>query len=154
MKHTHQIPDNSCNIALNVCHYKFSSRSHRHRVRFLQSPVTLLDRVSFKRNWGFEVWRNSVLYRNVKVKGCFAAPGGMFKIWQGVKIFIAGEGMSQTWGVLTARAREFRSSWRRDICFCDKIRQSELQWSSLQYTREVAIADAVLRSRVWLMRRK
>ena len=38
----------------------------------------------------------SVLYRNVKVEGCFAAQGrGMFKIWQDVKIFIAG-GMSQT----------------------------------------------------------
>ena len=33
-----------------------------------------------------------------------------------------------TFGVLvTARAWEFCSSWRRDICFCGKFRQSELQ---------------------------
>ena len=55
---------------------------------------------------------------------------------------------------VTERAKKICSNWRRDIYFCNKFRKRELQWSNLECTREVSIADAVLRSRLCLMRRR
>jgi hypothetical protein len=50
-------------------------------------------------------------------------------------------------GVLvTAHAAELRSSWRRSSWFAGRLRNKELQESSLEWTRAVAILHAV----VWL----
>ena len=87
------------------------------RVRCLEErvePAGLLLK-SFLRYWGCEVLRTSYVrdmillwIRSSILSQCRDLSSGVICLVLGVKV--------------TARAREFCSSWRRDICFCGKFR--------------------------------
>ena len=77
-------------------------------------PVGLIL-IHFLRYWGCEVWRESSVRE---------------MILQWIRSSILSQCRDLSTGVIcsvlgflvTARAREFFSSWRRDICFCGKFR--------------------------------
>ena len=50
------------------------------------------------------------------------------------------------WGLVTARVRAFYTAWSRFIWVVSMLRKRELQNSSLAWTIDVVIVDAVLKS--------